>query len=121
MTSIFLKFTVGLFLLRICSRPWQNIVIWTVLGIVLLFNTMYFFLAIFQCRPVYYFWTRLVHTAQGQCVSEALGLGSTYAAAAINACTDWTLGLLPIALVWDLQLSKRSKLSVAGILGLGIL
>ncbi|KAH8673681.1 hypothetical protein BX600DRAFT_212667 [Xylariales sp. PMI_506] len=121
-TSIFVKFTVGLFLLRICSHKWQRAVIWAVLAVVILFNIFYLLIAILQCRPITYFWLRFTDTKmQGTCVSIALATGSTYAATAVNAVTDWTLGLLPIALVWNLHLGTKAKCSIAGVLALGIL
>ncbi|KAH9900339.1 hypothetical protein F4778DRAFT_136630 [Xylariomycetidae sp. FL2044] len=118
-TSLFLKFTIGVFLLRICSTTRQRIIIWIVLIGCLVFNLFYVFIAAFQCKPVEYFWMRAVEDAKGTCLSEEIILGSTYAAAAVNACADWVLGLMPIALVWNLDLNKRSKVSVAGILALG--
>ncbi|KAF7529202.1 hypothetical protein G7054_g9906 [Neopestalotiopsis clavispora] len=122
LTSVFLKFTVGIFLLRICSRQWQNTVIWGVLAIVLIFNIVYMFIAVAQCQPIDYFWNRLVDfTEKGTCVSKELASGSTYAATAVNAFADWTLGLLPIALVWNVELNRKAKMSVAGILALGVL
>lgn len=122
LTSVFLKFTVGIFLLRICSRRWQTVVIWGVLATVLIFNIVYIFIAIAQCQPIDYFWTRVQSlSARGTCVSKELASGSTYAATAVNAFADWTLGLLPIALVWSIELNRRAKWSIAGILALGIL
>lgn len=122
LTSVFLKFTVGIFLLRICSHRWQSGIIWAVLAVVLIFNIVYIFIAIAQCQPVDYFWVRVSSpTAKGTCVSKELASGSTYAATAINAFADWTLGLLPIALVWNLELNRKTKMSVAGILALGVM
>ncbi|KAK6208181.1 hypothetical protein LQW54_007089 [Pestalotiopsis sp. IQ-011] len=122
LTSVFLKFTVGIFLLRICSRQWQSTVIWGVLAIVLIFNIVYMFIAVAQCQPIDYFWNRVSDfNAKGTCSSKELASGSTYAATAVNAFADWTLGLLPIALVWKVELDRRTKISVAGILALGVL
>ncbi|KAI0024711.1 hypothetical protein F4780DRAFT_550800 [Xylariomycetidae sp. FL0641] len=126
-TSLFLKFTIGVFLLRICSQTWQRAVIWTVLLVCLIFNLFYTFIAAFQCSPVTYFWLQYKYAHDsvpgdgrgGECLDENIVLGSTYAAAAINAVADWTLGLLPIALVWNLDLNRRAKFSVAGVLALG--
>ncbi|KAI1844954.1 hypothetical protein JX266_008970 [Neoarthrinium moseri] len=122
LTSVFLKLTVGLFLLRICSRRWQSAAIWAVLAVVLAFNIFYFLIALLQCRPIGYFWLRVLPTTpRGTCVSEEVATGSTYAASAVNAFADWVLGLLPVALVWNLELSRRSKISIAAILGLGVI
>ncbi|KAI1335476.1 hypothetical protein F5Y15DRAFT_409069 [Xylariaceae sp. FL0016] len=120
-TSLFLKFAVGIFLLRISGKAWQKATIWVVLIICLVFNLFYTFVAAFQCQPVEYFWKKYTHEIDGECLAENVILGSTYAAAGINACADWILGLLPIALTWNLDLPKRQRLSVAGILALGII
>jgi len=47
--------------------------------------------------------------------------GSTYTHSALSALGDWTLGTLPIFLVWDLNMNPRTKISVAVILALGAL
>ncbi|GAP87406.2 putative integral membrane protein [Rosellinia necatrix] len=119
-TGISLKLTVGIFLLRICSRKWHKITIYTVLVVCVGFNTFYIFMAAFQCRPVEYFWERYTNNAMaGSCFPGRLVTGLTYAACSINAVGDWILGLLPIVLVRDLNLVKRQKISVAVILALG--
>ncbi|KAF7443893.1 hypothetical protein PtrM4_147040 [Pyrenophora tritici-repentis] len=38
----------------------------------------------------------------------------------VNIFTDWATALMPIPLLWKVQMSKNTKVSVAGILGLGI-
>jgi len=44
-----------------------------------------------------------------------------YVHSALGVVTDVSLGLVPTLIVWDLQLSKRTKFSVAIILALGSL
>lgn len=120
-TSILVKITVSILLLRICSKPWHKVVIYVTLAVVVVWNTIYTFLAAFQCVPVQHFWERLSDPAGGSCLNEEIITGTTYAAAAINCIADWILGLLPIALVWSLELNRRTKASIAGILALGIM
>ncbi|KAI8966860.1 hypothetical protein F5Y11DRAFT_361885 [Daldinia sp. FL1419] len=117
-TSLFLKFTVGIFLFRICSRVWQKWVVCSVLVACLGYYIVYAFLSAFQCQPVAYFWFRY-NGMKGKCWSSSLVMGSTYTAAGVNVVTDWVLGLLPIALVRNLELSRRSKILVSGTLALG--
>ncbi|KAI2469211.1 hypothetical protein F4781DRAFT_431565 [Annulohypoxylon bovei var. microspora] len=121
MTSLLVKFTVGIFLLRICSQAWQKSVIYTVLLVCLIYNVFFVFMAIFQCRPVAYYWDQYTEDIEGTCFSADLITGTSYAAAGINAVSDWVLGLLPIALVRKLELSKRSKIMVSCTLALGSL
>lgn len=44
---------------------------------------------------------------------------STYAQSAISIVTDWTYGILPVFIVWDLQMSKQKRITLALVLGLG--
>lgn len=37
----------------------------------------------------------------------------------VAALCDFTIGILPIALVWPLHMNRRSKIALAFILGLG--
>ncbi|OTB20559.1 hypothetical protein K445DRAFT_362705 [Daldinia sp. EC12] len=118
-TSLLVKLTVGIFLFRICSQAWQKTVICTVLLLCLVYHLFYAFMTAFQCQPVAYFWFRYTTNMEGKCWGNDLVMGCTYAAAGINAFTDWVLGLLPIALVRNLELSKRSKILVSCTLALG--
>ncbi|KAI0887404.1 uncharacterized protein GGS22DRAFT_186236 [Annulohypoxylon maeteangense] len=119
MTSLLIKFTVGIFLLRICSLAWQRTAIWTALFVCLVYSVFFTFMAIFQCRPVPYYWSQYTEQMTGTCFSDELVRAISYAHAVINCVCDWTLGLLPIALIGKLELSKRSKIMVSCTLALG--
>lgn len=121
-TCISLKLTVGLFLLRICARKWQKNTIYAVLVVCVGFNLFYLFIAAFQCQPINFYWEQYTNTTlTGRCLSLKLITSLTYAACGVNAAGDWTLGLLPILLVRGLDLARRQKISIAGILALGAL
>lgn len=87
---------------------------------VILFSIFYFFVVVFQCSPVQFFWTQY-EGVKGKCVNPRIITGSTYAHSALSASADWTLGTIPIFLVWDLAMNPRTKVSVALILALGAL
>lgn len=113
-----LKVSIAIFLSRISVKRSQIVTIWIVIGVVTVFSIFYFFLIIFQCSPVTYFWTQYLGVV-GKCVPAKVITNSTYAHSAISAWADWTLGILPIFLVWDLAMNPRTKISVALILALG--
>jgi hypothetical protein len=113
-----LKASICIFLNRICVRKSQKVTIWVVLGGVVAFSIFYFFLIVFQCLPVVYFWTQYLGDS-GKCVNPNVIADSTYAHSAVSAAADWTLGILPIFLVWNLNMSPRTKVSVGLILALG--
>ena len=54
---------------------------------------------IFQCRPVSHFWDKNIPGAH--CVSQH---GVTYAPAAFNIATDIAVLVLPLPILWNLQM-----------------
>jgi hypothetical protein len=60
------------------------------------------------------FWNN--HPASVKCISAAPTKGITYALSAVNAAADWALGILPLFIVWGLQMKTKTKALVAGIL-----
>lgn len=116
-----LKLSIGYFLLRVCVKKFQKVIIWTVISIVTAYSVFYFFMIIFQCHPVSYFWNRFDGIHKGTCVGASVVSGCTYAHSALSVWADWTLALLPISLVWDLDMNPRTKVSVVIILALGAL
>lgn len=83
----------------------------TAVGLIFLFFT------IFQCSPVDFFWNRLTET--GTCISTDLLIGIAYLYSVGAAVTDLTIGLLPVALIWNLRMNQRTKAAIVGILGVG--
>jgi hypothetical protein len=84
------------------------------------FSTFYFFLVLFQCSPVSFFWDQY-KGIKGSCINPAAVPAASIAHSVISFTADWILGLLPIVLLWDLKMDTRTKVSVAGLLSLGLL
>lgn len=115
-TSIF-KIAIGLFLLRITIHPWHIFIIRTIMAIAAVVGVAYTALVLCQCRPISFWWD-LDPTHTGQCLSASLVMYFTYAVSALNSFADWTFGILPIFVVKDLQMKRRVKVIVSGIIGL---
>jgi hypothetical protein len=113
-----LKLSIGVFLLRIAVARTHKIIIWSVIIVTEAYSVFFFFLFILQCRPSPYFWTQ--HTGgKGTCINPKVIVDAFYAYSAISCVGDWTLGILPAFMVWNLQMNFRTKLSVAAILAVG--
>jgi hypothetical protein len=80
---------------------------------------IFFFFTIFQCTPVDFFWNRKQPGASGTCVSNDVLIGIAYLYSVGAAITDLTIGLLPVALIWNLRMNNRTKCAIVGILGIG--
>lgn len=114
-----IKLSIALMLIRIAqNRKIYVYAQWAMMGLFFIADGGALFYIIFQCVPVSYAW----NTAQeGHCL-PAVGLADVYyACTAVNIMTDWVTALLPIPLLWHVRLERSEKLSVATILGLGIL
>jgi uncharacterized protein YacL len=120
--SALVKFLVGLFLLRICSQQrWQKITIWSLLGVVGVFNAFYLFIVIFQCIPVEYYWFRYTdpQVIDGTCNKTSLATIPTYISLFLNVFADWLLALLPVSFVYKSKMPLKTKCSVVAVLALG--
>lgn len=72
------------------------------------------FVIIFQCWPISDWWG--LDPTQKRCINPTVIIGLTYAVSGLNVIADWSLGILPIFVVKDLQMSRRQKKLVSGIL-----
>lgn len=114
-TMTLLKVSIALFLLRIASKPWHRWILYGLIGVTVVFGLFFGCFLLFECHPISNFWT----LTQTNCIAETIMIKVTLVHSSIMAAGDWICALLPIALVWDVQMNKRMKTSVALILALG--
>jgi len=116
---MFIKLSIASFLLRIAvQRPY----IWILrisMGIVLIWSVAIFFYDLFQCTPVQAQWDFTLKNAK--CVSGPSFVAAAYSISVMTIITDWLYALLPIPMLWSVQMSPQAKVTVAFILSLGIL
>ena len=120
LATVLLKFSMGIFLLRIATAKPIRYTIYLILIATLAATGFFFFHFMFQCWPVSFFWQRLGFNdkAQGKCIPEDQILKSAYAYSAITCGVDFALCLVPVWMVSKLQLNRRTKFSVIGVLSL---
>ncbi|KAL5381739.1 hypothetical protein DPSP01_006926 [Paraphaeosphaeria sporulosa] len=112
-----LKLAVGFFLLRITVQPWHVWIIRMIMAVAAFLGVGYTSLVIFQCKPISYWWD-LDPTHEGKCLDASLVMIFTFVVSALNSFADWTFGILPVLIVKDLQMKKRLKVIVSGVIGL---
>lgn len=113
LTMIGSKISIGYFLLRITVR---RIDIWIITGVMLvtvLTGIVFFFLTIFQCQPVAYFWNK---DLDGFCINVEIIIAMTYLYSSFSVICDFTFALLPIALIWKLNMNRSSKWALVPIM-----
>lgn len=115
---IMVKISIGLFLLRVIVSRVQRCIVYLVVGTTVVVGIVFLFVTVFQCSPVAYFWDRGL---AGKCFDMEVIIGLTYFYGTVNAICDFTFGLLPVFLVWNLEMDKRVKIVLIPILGMGCL
>lgn len=112
----FIKLTLLFFYYRIFS-PQTTVKYFIIGGIVFVacINTALFFATVFECSPVALLWDS---SLSGHCInSEVL----PYISGAVSSATDIFVLILPIRLLWSLNLNYARKVRLIAVFGLGIL
>ncbi len=118
--SALIRTSIGVFLLRVAVEKSHRLIIHISLALVWLSTVVFFFIVLFQCSPPSHFWEQVFLTQPGSCGMNAVPAAGIELSA-INAVCDFILALLPIAMMWKVQLNRRTKLIVAALLSMGVL
>ncbi|EUC28518.1 hypothetical protein COCCADRAFT_30238 [Bipolaris zeicola 26-R-13] len=119
LTTTFLKVSLGLFFLRVLTKKWQKHVFHTVLTIGVVYGFFYFFIVLFQCGDPRHIGDDFIQKSSDKCLPPALRMSAGYIYGIINVLADWTFVLIPISVLMDSDLDRRSKMSVGMVMALG--
>ncbi|KAI9750249.1 MAG: hypothetical protein M1815_001901 [Lichina confinis] len=87
--------------------------VWGMAAFILLYFVPFTTAAIFQCRPLRLAWNK---TLDGVCIDY---VAYFKAASIVNLVTDVLLLVMPLPVVWRLNITPRQKIAVTGIFTLG--
>jgi hypothetical protein len=116
-TCVLAKISIIITLLRITVDRIHAWILYAAISLATVVGVIFLFFTIFQCSPVSHFWHQLSPT--GHCVEKNVLIGIAYLYSIGAAITDLTIGLLPVALIWNLRMNSRTKTAIVGILGVG--
>ncbi|AEO60764.1 hypothetical protein MYCTH_2310333 [Thermothelomyces thermophilus ATCC 42464] len=111
------KVSVGFFLLRLTPASRLN---WFIIGTMVftvLSSIGNFLTVLFQCRPLALTWDSSV---EGTCIPPSQLKFAAFFNSSVAALTDVVFALLPIPLLWNVQMNWKVKSAVTAILSLGI-
>lgn len=101
---------------------WHRCTIYGTVGVVWALSLPFFFLFLFRCYPPEHYYEQVLPDAPtGTCLEHTIVPHATIVHSVVFALIDFVLALLPIAVLWDVKLSKRTKSGVAALLGMGLL
>ncbi len=104
------KLCLLLFYLRIFPGPGVRRLLWGTIVFTILFGVVFFFVAIFQCSPMSFFWTHWDGEHEGKCMNiNAIA----WANAGISIALDFWMLAIPLAQLKALNLQWKKKIGVA--------
>ncbi|PTB37370.1 uncharacterized protein TrAFT101_011097 [Trichoderma asperellum] len=110
------KISVALVLYRIATMaPMVRRILVGSISILSIVSIAAIFIFAFQCRPLSVAWG----VGTGTCLPGSAIANTAYAVSAADILFSWLYGLLPIYLLWSVQISMRTKLVVSVLLGFG--
>ncbi|KAI1336575.1 hypothetical protein F5Y15DRAFT_203546 [Xylariaceae sp. FL0016] len=122
LANMFIKASIAFFLLRLCVSKLHRMIVWAAFAIAELYSVFFFLLFVLQCRPTSLFWLRYTDTPpEGSCLDASVVANSFYGYSAISCLTDWIYSILPMFIVWNLQMDTRMKISVVCVLAAGVI
>ncbi len=120
--SLSVRTSVALFLLQIAVQRVHRRIILAVIFSFWAATVPLFFVIVFQCWPVSYFWMQpFPDEPRGTCIDGHIMFYFAILHSAISATCDWVLGVLPVFMLWKVQLDVRTKLTLSVLLSMGIL
>lgn len=111
------KISIAVTLLRVTIVRAHALILYGIIGCAIFIAALLFFFLVFACHPVNYFWDRLRMT--GSCLPTDVLIDVGYTYSVITALLDFAIGLLPVFIIWRLQMTKLSKIGLSCILGIG--
>lgn len=119
--SILVRVSISLYILRICRSRTPKRIIYASLTIVSVASIIYFFASLFQCSPPAYYWEQFRSiNNKGSCESSRVTT-TAIALSAIAGISDWIIALMPAVILWNIRISRRSKIIIIGLTSLGVL
>lgn len=117
--NIPIKASLCLTIIRIASDiRWIRWTLHTIICLLVIASLITNIYLLTDCKPFVANWDKTVAGAQCRPAEGTVALG--YAYSAINIIIDWTVALLPIFLLWRIQMRWAQKLPVMVVLALGV-
>lgn len=114
-----IKLSICFALLRFVIESSHKMLLYMVMMSTSISSIIFFFVFIFQCNPVSFFWRRSQGENDGKCLDPVIVVIGTYIYSVISVLCDWSMALLPWILVRNMKMSVREKFLVVFVLAMG--
>ncbi|KAK2036895.1 hypothetical protein LZ31DRAFT_613746 [Colletotrichum somersetense] len=121
--SALIRTSICFFLLRILDRgihTGAKSILQATVAAVWASSAVYLFIIIFQCDPPSYYWAKF-EGLQGRCHPATLVPNATIGHSVVAAVSDWIIAVLPMSILWQLQMKREKKIRLLFFFGIGMI
>ncbi|KAM0238321.1 hypothetical protein ACHAP5_008726 [Fusarium lateritium] len=116
-SSTITKFAIAVTILYICVEKRYKYIMYAIMSIMALTSTICLVWLFVNCVPFAAYW----NPGLGHCKDDDGFLYLSYVGTSVQVVADWACATTPFFIVYSLQMTRRSKLAVVVVLGLGVL
>ncbi|OCK72870.1 hypothetical protein K432DRAFT_340970 [Lepidopterella palustris CBS 459.81] len=118
-STVPVKTSICVTLIRLTPELLYKRILWALIAGSIISTIMACIVVFTTCRPMAFTWDKTI--PGGKCNSIETIIAMSYLVSGINIITDWTCAIMPVIIVWSIQLKLKLKVSVSVILGMGVL
>ncbi|KAJ5103087.1 hypothetical protein N7532_003616 [Penicillium argentinense] len=116
-----IKLSISWMLIRVAEgRKIYVYVQYVVIAFFVVMNIIALIFILINCIPVDAAWDAEALANGGHCQPSYVLADVYYACTAVNILTDWVTAFLPVPLLWNVQINRNTKISIIGLMGLGV-
>ncbi|KAF4997112.1 hypothetical protein FDECE_12189 [Fusarium decemcellulare] len=115
--SVFIKTSICAQLMRIATKRRFVIFLWILIALSVIITFIAILAVLIRCKPVAASWNPTL----GTCIDQNIIIVLTYVVSGMNIATDWSVSIIPIFILWNIQMRKTLKRMVALVMGVGVL
>ncbi len=116
-TMTLTKLSITFFFRRIIVERVHKWILHGAMAVTIISCSVFFFACVFQCWPVSYFWDN--YTQTGTCIPDRVVIALALLFSAVNIVTDFTFALMPAWILSHLNMRRKTKLALCGLMALG--
>ncbi|EOD52135.1 putative cation-transporting atpase 4 protein [Neofusicoccum parvum UCRNP2] len=115
-STVPIKSAICVALLRITQERKYRYPLWGIMLLATIAAIVTIVAVLAQCHPISATWDKSL----GTCIDPSVITNVSYFISSVSIVTDWSCAILPVFILWNVQLRFRIKASVAAILALGV-
>ncbi|EQB58536.1 hypothetical protein CGLO_01206 [Colletotrichum gloeosporioides Cg-14] len=115
--SLLIKTSICVTLIRIATQRRFVYILYGLIAMSAISTFIAILAVLVRCRPIAASWNPTL----GTCLPQTIIITLTYVVSVINIINDFSVAIIPVFMLWNVQMRRKLKILTTMILGLGIL